>query len=216
MATSGTTTFNLDIAEAIEEAFERCGRESRTGYDLKTARRSLNLMFAEWANRGINLWTVEQGTTTLVSGTTEYTLIAGMADVLEVVLRRSGSDTELERVSRKEYALIPNKSSSGKPTQFFLDRQATPVITLWPAPENSTDEIVYYYIRRIEDAGVLTNTTDLPWRFYPCMVAGLSYYLSIKKAPERTQMLKALYEEELQRAMDEDRERVPLRLVPGR
>ena len=215
MTTSGTRTFNIDIAEAIEEAFERCGLEVRTGYDMKTARRSLNLMFAEWANRGLNLWTVAQGTTTLTQGTSTYTLGADVADILEMVLRRDGTDYEVERISRGEYLTFPNKTDQGRPSQFYFDRQIQPVITLWQTPENSTDELVYYYVQRIEDAGAYTNTTDLPWRFYPCMVAGLAYYLAMKRAPERLQILKAVYEEEFQRAADEDEDRVALKLQPS-
>jgi hypothetical protein len=215
MTTSGTRTFNIDIAEAIEEAYERCGLEVRTGYDMKTARRSLNLMFAEWANRGLNLWTVAQGTTTLTQGTSTYTLGADVADILEMVLRRSGTDYEVERISRGEYLTFPNKTDQGRPSQFYFDRQIQPVITLWQTPENSTDQLVYYYVQRIEDAGAYTNTTDLPWRFYPCMVAGLAYYIAMKRAPERLQFLKAIYEEEFQRAADEDEDRVPLKLQPS-
>ena len=215
MTTSGTRTFNIDIAEAIEEAYERCGLEVRTGYDMKTARRSLNLMFAEWANRGLNLWTVAQGTTTLTQGTSTYTLGADVADILEMVLRRSGTDYEVERISRGEYLTFPNKTDQGRPSQFYFDRQIQPVITLWQTPENSTDQLVYYYVQRIEDAGAYTNTTDLPWRFYPCMVAGLAYYISMKRAPERVSLLKAVYEEEFQRAADEDEDRVSLKLQPS-
>lgn len=215
MTTSGTRTFNIDVAEAIEEAYERCGLEVRTGYDMKTARRSLNLMFAEWANRGLNLWTVAQGTTTLTQGTSTYTLGADVADILEMVLRRDGTDYEVERISRGDYLTFPNKTNQGRPSQFYFDRQIQPVITLWQTPENSTDELVYYYVQRIEDAGAYTNTTDLPWRFYPCMVAGLAYYIALKRAPERVQLLKPLYEEEFQRAADEDEDRVPLKLQPS-
>lgn len=215
MTTSGTRTFNIDVAEAIEEAYERCGLEVRTGYDLKTARRSLNLMFAEWANRGLNLWTVAQGTTTLTQGTSTYTLSADVADILEMILRRDGTDYEVERISRGEYLTFPNKTDQGRPSQFYYDRQIQPVITLWQTPENSTDQLVYYYVQRIEDAGAYTNTTDLPWRFYPCMVAGLAYYIAMKRSPERIQILKAIYEEEFQRAADEDEDRVPLKLQPS-
>jgi len=215
MTTSGTRTFNLDIAEAIEEAFERCGLEVRTGYDVKSARRSMNLMFAEWANRGLNLWTVAQGTTTLTQGTSTYTLGADVADILEMVLRRDGTDYEVERISRGEYLTFPNKTDQGRPSQFYFDRQIQPVITLWQTPENSTDQLVYYYVQRIEDAGAYTNTTDLPWRFCPCMVAGLAYYISMKRAPERVSLLKAVYEEEFQRAADEDEDRVSLKLQPS-
>jgi hypothetical protein len=215
MTTSGTRSFNLDIAEAVEEAYERCGIEVRTGYDVKTARRSMNLMFADWANRGLNLWTVAQGTTTLTQGTSVYTLGEDVADILEMVLRRDNTDYEVERISRGEYLTFPNKTNQGRPSQFYYNRQIAPEITLWQTPDNSTDQLVYYYVQRIEDAGAYTNTTDLPWRFYPCMVAGLAYYIAMKRAPERMQMLKAVYEEEFQRAADEDEDRVPLKLVPS-
>lgn len=214
MATSGTRTFNLDVGEVIEEAYERCGLEVRTGYDARTARRSLNLMFAEWANRGLNLWTVNQATITVTQGTSAYTVSDDHADILEMVLRRSGTDYEVERISRGDYFLLPNKTTQGRPSQFYYDRKIAPVINLWQVPENSTDQIVYYYVRRIEDAGALSNTTDMPWRFYPCMVAGLAYYLAMKRAPERMEMLKAIYEDEFARAADEDEDRVPLKLQP--
>ena len=218
MATSGSRDFDLDVAEIIEEAFERCGLELRTGYDAKTARRSLNVMFSEWANRGINLWTVRQATLTVTSGTATYTSSNGLAspmnDLLEVALRRSSTDFEMERISRGDYLNIPNKSTTGRPSQFFFNRQTSPELTVWPTPENSTDQVVYYYITRIEDADKLTNNADVPYRFIPCMVSGLAYYLAIKKAPERVQFLKNVYEEEFQRAADEDEDRVSLKLAP--
>ena len=215
MATSGSRDFNIDVGEIIEEAYERCGLEVRTGYDARTARRSLNLMFADWANRGINMWTVAQGTITLTQGQATQTLTADVVDVLEIVLRRSNTDFEVERISRGEYATLPNKTTQGRPSQFYFDRQILPVINLWAVPENSTDQLVYYYVQRIEDADALVNTTDMPFRFYPCMVAGLAYYIAMKKAPERIQLLKSVYEEEFQRASDEDEDRVPLKLQPS-
>ena len=172
-------------------------------------------MFAEWANRGLNLWTVAQGTTTLTQGTSTYTLAADVVDILEMVLRRSGTDYEVERISRGEYLTFPNKTDQGRPSQFYLDRQIQPVITLWQTPENSTDQLIYYYVRRIQDADTMQNTTDLPFRFLPCMVAGLSYYIAMKKAPDRIQLLKAMYEEEFLRAANEDEDRVPLKLQPS-
>ena len=216
MTTSGSRDFNMDVGEIIEEAYERCGIEVRTGYDARTARRSLNLMFAEWANRGLNLWTVKQGTITLTQGQATETLSASVVDVLELVLRRDGTDYEIERISRGEYATLPNKTTQGRPSQYWFNKQIQPVINLWAVPENSTDQIIYYYVDRIEDADTLVNTTDMPFRFYPCMVAGLAYYISMKRAPERMQLLKAVYEEEFQRAADEDGDRVPLTLQPGR
>jgi len=215
MTTSGSRDFNLDVGEIIEEAYERCGLEVRTGYDAKTARRSLNLMFADWANRGLNLWTVTQTTTTLTQGTATYTLASDVVDILEMVLRRDGTDYEMDRISRGDYLTFPNKTDQGRPSQFYFNRQIDPVITLWQTPENSTDQLVYYYVRRIEDADTLTNTTSMPFRFYPCMVAGLAYYMAMKRAPDRVQLLKAVYEEEFTRAADEDRDRVPLKLQPS-
>jgi len=215
MATSGSRDFNLDVGEIIEEAYERCGLEVRTGYDARTARRSLNLMFADWANRGLNLWTVKQGTITLTTAQAQETLTADVVDILEVTLRRDGTDYEVERISRGEYATLPNKTTQGRPSQFYFDRQITPVINLWAVPENSTDQLIYYYVQRLQDADSLVNTTDMPFRFYPCMVAGLSYYMAMKRAPERMQMLKAVYEEEFQRAAEEDEARVPLKLQPS-
>ena len=215
MTTSGSRDFNLDIAEAIEEAYERIGKEVRTGYDAKTARRSLNLMFAEWANRGLNLFTVTQDTLTVTQGVSQYTLAPDIVDILDMALRRSGTDIEMVRISRSDYLDFPNKTDQGRPSQFFFDRQISPEINLWQTPENSTDQLVYYYVRRIEDAGALTNTTGIPFRFYPCMVAGLAYYLAIKRAPERVQMMKSIYEEEFQRAAMEDEDRVPLIMRPS-
>jgi hypothetical protein len=215
MTTSGSRDFNLDVAEAIEEAYERIGLEMRTGYDAKTARRSMNLMFAEWANRGLNLWTVATGTTTVTQGTSQYTLAEDVVDLLDMVLRRSGTDYEMTRISRGDYLDFPNKTDQGRPSQFYFDRQISPVITLWQNPENSTDQLVYYYVQRIEDVDSLTNTTAVPFRFYPCMVAGLAYYLAIKRAPDRVQMMKSIYEEEFQRAANEDEDKVPLMLTPS-
>ena len=215
MTTSGSRDFNLDVGEIIEEAYERCGLEVRTGYDARTARRSLNLMFADWANRGLNLWTVKQGTITLTAGQAQETLTADVVDILEVTLRRSNTDYEVERISRGEYATLPNKTTQGRPSQYYFDRQIDPVINLWSVPENSTDQLIYYYVQRIEDADALVNTTDMPFRFYPCMVAGLAYYIAMKRAPERIQLLKSVYEEEFQRAADEDEGRTPLKLQPS-
>ena len=146
MATSGSRDFDLDVAEIIEEAYERCGLELRTGYDARSARRSMNLMFADWANRGLNLWTVKQGTQALTQGTATYTFTADYTDLLDVVVRRSGTDFELSRMSRSEYLNTPNKTTQGRPSQFYYNRQVSPEVTLWPTPENSTDTLVYYYV----------------------------------------------------------------------
>jgi hypothetical protein len=293
MATSGSVDFNLDMAEITEEAFERCGLEYRTGYDAKTARRSLNLLFAEWANRGLNLWTVEQTTQTLArlsssssvatypigtitatvgastnlsvgetitgasSGTTASIItkpssttitltvpsgsftagetitgsssaasttisadpslsdVQSSVDVLEAVIRRDGSDISISRVSRGDYIDIPDKTDQGRPSEFFVDRQVTPTITMWPSPENSTDQLIYYRVRRIQDADAGVNTADIPFRFLPCLTAGLAYYISIKRSPDRVQLMKAIYNEEFDRAASEDSERTSLYLVPS-
>ena len=214
MATSGSRDFDLDVAEIIEEAYERCGLEVRTGYDARTARRSLNLMFADWANRGLNLWTVQQATQALTAGTATYTFTSDYADLLEVVVRRSSTDFAMERISRSTYLGIPTKSTTGRPNQFFLDRQITPVLKIWPTPENSTDTIIFDALTRMDDADTFINTMDMPFRFFPCLAAGLAYYISMKRAPNRTQMLKAVYEEEFQRAMTEDRDRASFNVVP--
>jgi len=293
MATSGSVNFNLDMAEITEEAFERCGLEFRTGYDSATSRRSLNLLFAEWANRGLNLWTVEQITQplaqlsstssvavypigtitatvgastnlsvgeTITGGTSEVTAsviskpssttitltvpsgaftagetitgsssaasttissdpslidVQSTVSFLEAIIRRSSSDISINRISRGDYLNTPDKTTQGRPTQFYVDRLITPTVTVWPSPENSTDELIYYRVRRIEDADTAINTADLPFRFLPCLVAGLAYYLAIKRAPQKIVILKEIYEEEFQRAASEDGERTALRLVPS-
>tara|TARA_R100000655_G_scaffold23962_1_gene48133 strand:+ start:1000 stop:1899 length:900 start_codon:yes stop_codon:yes gene_type:complete len=293
VATSGSSDFNLDMAEITEEAFERCGLELRTGYDAKTARRSLNLVFADWANRGLNLWTVEQVTQTLAnlstsSGISTYpigaitmtvadsssfsvgeTITGGTSgstasvitkptsttftitipsgdftasetitgssssatttvsanpsltdaqstvDLLEVVIRRDNTDINVSRISRAEYLNIPNKTQQGRPTQYFVDRLITPTINLWPTPENSTDQLIFYRVKRIQDADAGTNNPDVPFRFLPCLVAGLAYHLAVKKSPQRIGVLKDIYEEEFARAAAEDGERTALRLVPS-
>jgi len=215
MATSGSKDFELDVADYIEEAFERCGLEVRTGYDLKTAKRSLNLMLADWANRGLNQWTIKQRSLTLVANDGEYDLATDVIDVLSVVVRVSGTDYSLERLSRDEYLTIPTKTTSGRPNQFFLDRQLTPNLKVWPVPDSSTTYTIYYdALTRMDDADTFTNTMDLPFRFYPCLAAGLAYYLSLKKNPKMTPMLKTIYEEEFQRAAEEDRDRASFNVVP--
>jgi|TARA_R100000808_G_C2150619_1_gene159410 hypothetical protein len=214
MATSSSTDFELDVADYIEEAYERCGLQSRTGYDLRTAKRSLNLMLSEWANRGLNQWTIEQRTQTVTENDTEYSLGTDVIDILSAAVRRSSVDFSLSRISRDSYLSIANKTTTGRPTQFFLDRQITPNLKIWPAPENSTDVIHYDALTRIQDADAATNTLEVPFRFYPCLTAGLAYYLSLKKAPERVQMLKVIYEEEFERAMGEDRDRSSFTVTP--
>ena len=215
MAVSGSTNFELDVAEYIEEAFERCGLEVRTGYDLQTAKRSLNLLFADWANRGLNQWTIAQRTQSVTADTASYNLAADTIDVLSMVVTRDSTDFSMSRISRDAYLSIPNKATTGRPTQFFIDRQLTSVIKIWPTPENSTDVLKFDVLTRIDDADAVTNTVDVPFRFFPCLAAGLAYYLSIKKAPDRVQMLKAMYDEEFLRAMEEDRDRASFTISPN-
>ena len=288
MATSSSTDFDLDVADYIEEAFERCGLEVRTGYDLKTAKRSLNLLLAEWANRGLNQWTIKQTSITVASGirvypggtltmtvgasaafsvgetitgsvsaatcsitsipsatsfaitipvglfTTADTLTGGSSgatttltaavdfsdvqstiDALSMVVRRGNTDYSVPRVSRDDYLTIPNKTTTGRVDQFFLNRLITPELKLWPVPNNNTDIIIFNRLTRIQDADTYTNTFEVPFRFYPCLAAGLAYYLSLKRAPDRTQMLKMLYEEEFDRAAVEDRDRASFTIQPG-
>ena len=288
MATSGSKDFELDVAEYVEEAFERCGLEVRTGYDLRTAKRSLNLLFADWANRGLNQWTIEEVSITMATAIRDYpggtltmtvgsstnftvaeTITGGTSaatasvtskpsstslaitipsgtfsngetiigsssgasstlgaavdlsdarstiDVLSAVVTRDGTDFEIQRVSRSSYLNIPNKSQSGRPNQFFLDRQITPVLKIWPAPENDTDIVKFNRLTRIDDVDAYTNTAEVPFRFYPCLTAGLAYYLSMKRNPQPMGALKTIYEEEIQRALDEDRDRASLRISPS-
>lgn len=233
MTTSGTATFDLNLNELFEEAFERCGAEMRTGYDFRTARRSLNLLTIEWANRGINLWTIEQGSIPMVQGQITYNLPVDTIDLLEQVIRtNAGSgpnqiDINITRISADTYITIPNKNAQGRPIQVWINRQSgattptgvqNPQINVWPAPDqNNYYTFFYYRLRRIQDAG--TNglvTQDIPFRFLPCLVAGLAYHLSLKipGALERAVALKAMYDEAWQQASDEDREKAPLRIAP--
>jgi len=223
MATSNSKDFELDVAEYIEEAFERCGLELRTGYDLESARRSLNLLLAEWANRGLNQWTVKQNTIPMVQGTASYNLDStnptAVIDVLDCFVREtvSGTTTDLplNRMSRAEYANLATKSTTGKPNQFVVDKQITPTITIWPVPDKSSTYTVYVNVlTRMDDADTAANTMQIPFRFYPCLAAGLAYYMALKRAPEKVQLLKALYEEEFQRAMSQDEERASFRVAP--
>lgn len=225
MTTSGTTAFNLDLNDAVEEAFERCGAELRTGYDLRTARRSMNLMFADWANRGINLWTLDSGTINLVQGTSTYNLPDDTVDLLEHVIRTGAGnvstqiDLTITRISNSTYASIPNKLQQARPIQVWINRQApTPQINLWPTPDQTnTYQFVYWRLRRIQDAGEGgTYTQDIPFRFLPCLVSGLAYYLALKipGAMERLPILKEQYDADWDRASSEDREKAAVRFVP--
>jgi len=219
MTTSGTSTFNLEFDEIIEEAYERCGIETRTGFEMRTGRRSLNLMFLDWANRGLNLWTIEQRSVALVAGTAQYDLPADTVNILSAVVRTgSGTaqqDITLDRISQNEYLHVPDKLTQGRPSQYFLQRTSTPVLFIYPAVDSSqTYTFQYYAVRQIQEVGQYTNTADVVFRFIPAVAAGLAYYLSLKKAPERTTMLKQLYEEEFSRAAMEDRDTASVYLTP--
>ena len=218
MATSGTRTFSLDAATAIEEAYELAGLELRTGYDALAARRSLNLLFADWSNRGIQLWEVTQVTTSLVEGTNSYALNAYDIDILDGVIRRDvgGTDTDyqISRIDRNEFLGIPTKSTKGRPSQFYVERTITPTRYLWPTPENSTDEFISYRWTRIQDVDAAINDLDLPSRFLPCMVLGLATALALKKNPQKLQILQPLYETSLLNAMRYDEDRSSVHLVP--
>ena len=231
MTTSGTNAFNLDLNDIIEEAFERCGVEVRTGYEHRTARRSLNLLTIEWANRGINLWTIEQGTIPMVQGQIAYDLPVDTIDLLDQVIRtQSGvnqTDINISRISVSTYATIPNKNAQGRPIQVWVNRQsgqtepvtgiAYPQINVWPTPDQSDFyTFVYWRLRRIQDAGTGTSTQDIPFRMLNCLVAGLAYYLSLKipEAANRIEMLKMEYENQWLLASSEDREKASLRLAP--
>ena len=222
MTTSATTTFDLDVDELITEAFEHCGLQVRAGYDIKTARRSLNLMFLDWASRGLNLWTIEQRTLSLVAGTYEYSLPTDTVNVLEAVIRSTSSgvqtDITLNRFSRAEWLHTPVKvATQSRPAQFYVERTIVPKVYFYPNPDSSTTyTFVYYAIRRIQDAGSYTNTADINFRFLPCLASGLSYYIAMKRAPDRIAMLKQIYEEDFLRAAQEDRDIASVYLVPDR
>ena len=222
MATSGTSAFNLDIAEIVEEAFDRCGLKLRTGYDMKTAVRSLNLLTIEWSNRGTNFWTVEQGTATATEGVATVVLPADTVDLMEYWIRTGSgvtqNDLSLSRISVSQYSALPNKNSSGRPVNIFIDKQRdAPVAYMWPVPDQDYT-FVYQRLRRIEGAGTSgESNADAPFRFLPCLVAGLAYQISMKdtEAIQRSQMLKAEYESKWDLAQSQDRDRSSLRLVPG-
>jgi len=221
--TSGTTTFEkgFSIADIIEEAYERIGIQGVSGYQLKGARRSLNIMFQEWANRGLHYWEVRNNSITLVSGQATYTMyrstadgtssttaVYGVDDVLEASYRNASNiDVPLTKINRSAYQALSNKTSTGQPTQYFVERfidKITITLYLTPGSSENGNYLNYYYTKRIQDAGDYTNDADVPYRFVPCMLAGLAYYLAVKFAPERIQALKLLYEDELQRALAED------------
>jgi hypothetical protein len=232
MTTTGTALFNLDLSEIIEEAFERCGAELRSGYDFKTARRSLNLLFAEWGNRGINLWTVEEGSIPMVTGQAVYDLPIDTVDLLDQVIRtgsgQNQSDITISRISGSTYSTIPNKNALGKPIQVWINRQsgattptgvAYPTINVWPTPQSPGNQFtfIYWRLRRMQDAGNAINTQDIPYLFLPALIAGLAYYLAMKLPGvdiNRAAALKMVYDEQFQLASDENREKAPVRVVP--
>jgi len=223
MATSGSVTFNLNIDEIIDEGYERCGLSTSSGYDLRSARRSLDLLFAEWGNRGIHLWKVALHENALVSGQAEYSVSTGVSDVLEAFVSSTAAssdssstqDVSLTKIDRSTYAALPNKLATGQPSQYYVSRETTPKIYLYQAPDlNTYTTLKYYVIKRIEDSGAYTNDADVAYRFLPCMCAGLAYYLSMKKAPERVQQNKLVYEDELKRALDEDGQRTSTFITP--
>jgi hypothetical protein len=232
MTTTGTALFNMDLSEVLEEAFERCGSELRSGYDFKTARRSLNLLLIEWASKGINLWTVEEGSIPMVTGQAVYTLPVDTIDLLDHVIRtgsgQNQSDITISRISGSTYSTIPNKNALGKPIQVWINRQsgattptgvASPTINVWPTPQSPGSQytFIYWRLRRMQDAGDAVNTQDIPFRFLPALIAGLAYYLSMKLPGvdiQRAQALKMVYDEQFDLAAQEDREKAPLRVVP--
>jgi len=223
MATSGTTAFNMDLTEIVEEAFERAGGELRTGYDLRTASWSMILMFSNWASLGLNMFTYEQGSINLVAGTATYNLPTDTVDLLEHVIRTGAgssstqADLTITRISVSTYATIPNKLAQGRPIQVWIERLDTPRITVYPIPDNSQPYVfVYWRLRRMQDAGTGVNTMDMPFRFYEAMTAGLAYHLALKipGAMERLGVLKQQYDEAWQNAADEDREKASVRFVP--
>ena len=244
MTTSGTVAFNLDLNEIIEEAFERCGKELRSGYDFRTARRSLNLLTIEWANRGINFWTIEEGSFPMVTGQADYDLPVDTIDLVEHVIRtgtgQNQQDLTITRISMPTYASIPNKNSQGRPIQVWVDRQSGatypsggrpegtdpatgidyPKVHVWPTPNSPGSQytFVYWRLRRMQDAGTGVKTQDIPFRWIPCLVSGLAYYLSLKlpEAAGRSAGLKMDYEEQYKYAAEEDRDKSAIRFVPRR
>jgi hypothetical protein len=231
MTTTGTTSFAPAINELFEEAFERAGAEMRSGYDFRTARRSLNLLTTEWANRGINLWAIESGAIPLVAGTATYNLPVDTVDLIEHVVRQNvgntatQTDININRISVSTYSTIPNKLSRGRPIQIYINRQSGedtptgvqyPTVTVWPVPSDGSYTLVYWRLRRLSDAGNAVNTADIPFRFLPALVAGLAYYIAMKipGGMERLQVLKAIYDEQWDLASGEDRDKASVRFVP--
>jgi hypothetical protein len=221
MTTSGTTTFDLQIEDIIDEAYERCGSSTTSGYSLKSARRSLNILFSEWGNRGVHLWKVELKNQLMVSGTSTYATPQDCSDVLEAYISSSlvnttnTQDISLSKIDRSAYAALPNKGQTGQPSQYYVNRQINPEISLYLVPDCTLyTYLKYYYIQRIQDAGAYTNTADLPYRFLPCMVSGLAFYLSQKVNPKMSEQLRMYYEDDLQRALTEDGQRTSVFISP--
>jgi hypothetical protein len=216
MALSGTVAFRPDVEEVIAEAFERCGLDpqTRTGHHASSARRSLNLLFSEWANRGINHWAVTQNTLTLVNGTTSYALPAGTIDIIDAVIREGSTDQTINRVTIAEYNQIPNKTTGGKPSQYMLDKQYTPVVYFWNVPNTSTYSMVYWAVNQLDDITLSNQDTDVPYRWSDCISAGLAAKLSLKYVPEKFQILNELYERSFNFAASTDNDGVSLRIQP--
>ena len=230
MASSGTTTFDLQIDEIVEEAYERCGIQTNSGYDLKKARRSLNVLFSDWGNRGVHLFKIQLNVAALASGTSQYQTASGCSDVLEAFISNNATlvdrastttDISITKIDRSTYAAIPNKGATGTPSQYYVQRVSKadttlPLITLFLTPDASTyTHLKYFSIQRIDDAGAFTNTADVPFRWLPCMISGLAFYVSQKYTPERTEQLKLYYEDELKRALDEDGSRSSTFITPA-
>ena len=226
MATSGTYAFNLDLTDMIEESFERAGLELRSGYDYRTARRSIDLLMLEWQNRGLNLWTIQEGTTSVTAGTSRYTLAGDILDVIEAYIRTDSGSTDnqfdqmITRVSVSQYAHLSNKLTQSKPLQYWVEKDPGAIsINLWPVPDSvETYTLGYYYMQRIEDSGKPgSNNMDMPSRYLPCLVSGLAYQLSLKRpeVSDKAPFLKADYEEQWNLAADADREKAAFHVTPG-
>ena len=226
MATSGTYSFNLDVSDILEEAYERAGLELRSGYDYRTARRSLDLMFLEWQNKGLNLWTVQEGSQTLTAGTGRYALAGDQLDVIEASLRTDDGDADMQldltmsRISISQYSHLTNKLTQGRPIQYWIEKDPDAIaLNVWPVPDDAqTYKVNYYYIQRVEDTGSpASNNVDIPARFLPCMAAGLAYYISVKRpeASDRAPLLKQIYDEQWDLAADADRDKSSFFMVPG-
>lgn len=215
MTTSGTAAANFDVLEIIEEAYERAGLIARTAYDIRTARRSLNLLAMEWANRGLNLWSVQQGTVSLVAGTAQYTLPADTIDLIEMTVNLAGTDYHIDRISVSDFSAVPNKTTTGRPLQAYVARTVPPSITVWPVPDTAYT-LTYFRLRRMQDVTAGSQTLDLPFRFLPACIAGLAFHIAMKRpeAAARAPALQAYYEQQFQLAADEDRDRASVFLTP--